>query len=144
MGRRVHTAQQASDFVIKPRFTKLLKLFMAQSRQLLKFASEDSSCLIRAAPSRTRPLQRLGIESFMPMLSCRMALGPEAALRLNSCPCMMQGRKFIGGKPTKLAVGKFKPPSLIPPQRLSERFLLKQAASKLESIRDDHGARGVL
>ena len=55
-GGRVHPAQQASDFIIKPTFSKMMKLFISGIKQLLKLADDQGASLVRAAPSRTRPL----------------------------------------------------------------------------------------
>ena len=74
MGGRVHAAQQPDDFSIKPKLLKLQRIFNQQSRQLFKLATTDTSCLLRASPSRARPLKQFGSESFMLMISCRMAL----------------------------------------------------------------------
>ena len=114
MGGRVHPAQQASDFIVKPKFYKLLNLFISKSRQLQKHAADQYACLFRAAPCRRRPLLAYGIETFMPMLSCRLALSLEAATALHSCICDIHGRAFIRGRPTRLALGKLRKLAFVP------------------------------
>ena len=78
---------------------------------------------------------RYGIVTFMLMLSCQTALGDAVAAKLYQALCMLHGRKFAGGLPTKLVVGPFKAPSHIPCQWLKNAYLIKLAADKLDITR---------
>ena len=98
--------------------------------------------MTRASPSRQRPLKVYGIESYMPMISSIIVLGPSAATLLHSYLLQLHGRRIVRGIPAMLTSDRFKPPRLIPQTWLAENYLHKLACTKLDFLRADSADLG--
>ena len=159
IGGRVHAAQQADGFTIRPSFATLLRLFVVHSKRLLAFATDETASLTRPSPSRRRPLLSIGIDNFLPMVSCRMSLEADGSMRLHQAFCTLSGSRkatardgsirshiweHTGGSlrdqmdGDRLIVGTLKLPKLIPQQWLSDTFLMRQASNKVNNHWNSH------
>ena len=117
MGGHIDPRRGAAGPIIQSSFQVLLDAFTKHSKQLFEHAADESICMTRASPSWRRPLMMYGFD-YMPMMSGCLTLGPIAAIKLFKALLQLHGSKPVGGTPTMLASGRFKPPGLIPPNWL--------------------------
>ena len=81
-----------------------------------------------------RPLADYGITSFMPMLSCNLALAGEAAQALHAAMCAVVGKLGAGNRvPNRIKVGPIKLPKFSPWDSLRYSDVLASRATRMLS-----------
>ena len=70
---------------------------------------------LRRLRNGMRPLAAYGITTFMPMISCNLALAGEAAQALHAATCAVVGKLGSSNRlPNRLKVGPLKLPKFSP------------------------------
>ena len=99
----------------RPKLAPLFKQFVKESRALFQFVSLETRKLLRPLGNGMRPLLSYGITSYMPMLSCNLALAGEAATALHAATCALVAKVASACRlPSCIKVGPLKIPHFSP------------------------------
>ena len=116
------------------KFAPVFKQFIRDSKALFAYFGHEFMKLLRPLRNDMRPLSAYGIYTFMPMLSCNLALAGEAAQALHAATCAIVAKLGAGNRvPNRIKVGPLKLPKFSPWDSLRYSDILAQRATRMLS-----------